>query len=179
MKGGAMDFRKHAFILAVVDSLHRHGSWTGKTHVQKSLSLLRDKGDVEVPFSFVPDRHGPYSFEVASALEEMRSYAAIEIEPVRTYGVVLCSGPMAKFVIERGQLTDTELDGIERVCNFVNGRNVWELERLATISWIRRREHVNSSLRALERLATLKPHIPRSEAERADADVLAWLAGRN
>jgi len=66
-----MDFRKHAYVLAIVDCLHENGSWTGKTHVQKSLSLLRDRGEVEVPFEFVLYRHGPYSFEVESAIEEM------------------------------------------------------------------------------------------------------------
>ena len=57
-----MDFKKHAFILAVIESLHKYGSWTGKTHVHKSLSLLRDRGNIDVPFSFVLYRHGPYSF---------------------------------------------------------------------------------------------------------------------
>ena len=63
-----MDFKKHAIILAVIDALHRHGSWTGKTHVQKALSLLRDAGSTEVPFQFVLYKHGPYSFDIEDEL---------------------------------------------------------------------------------------------------------------
>jgi uncharacterized protein YwgA len=76
-----MQFKKHAFILAVIDGLHRHGSWTGKTHVQKALSLLRDSGRVPVPFQFVLYKHGPYSFDVEAELEQMQSYGAIAVEP--------------------------------------------------------------------------------------------------
>jgi len=43
-----MDFRKHAYVLAIVGCLHEHGSWTGKTHVQKALSRLKDQREVEV-----------------------------------------------------------------------------------------------------------------------------------
>jgi uncharacterized protein YwgA len=178
MKGGIMDFRKHAFVLAIVDCLHENGSWTGKTHVQKSLSLLRDRREIEVPFDFVLYRHGPYSFEVESAIEEMRSYGAIEIEPVPGYGVVLRRGPMARYVTDQGQLSKIEIDAINEVCAYVDGRNVLELERLATASWIRVRENVGSSSEVVKRLISLKPHISAAEAEKADSDVSTWLAAQ-
>jgi len=170
-----MDFRKHAFILSVVKCLHEHGSWTGKTHVQKSLSLLRDRGDVEVPFVFVLYRHGPYSFEVESGIEEMRSYGAIELEPVQGSGVIIHLGSMAQYVFERGKLSALEIEAIRGVCKYVDARNVLELERLATASWIRSQEKVRSSQDVVKRLTTLKPHISSKDAEQADADVNDWL----
>jgi uncharacterized protein YwgA len=178
MKGGLMDFRKHAFVLAIVDCLHEHRSWTGKTHVQKALSLLRDRQEVEVPFDFVLYRHGPYSFEVESAIEEMRSYGAIEIEPVPGYGVVLRHGPMAEYVRNQHKLDKTEAQAIDEVCRYVDRRNVLELERLATASWIRVRESVGSSSEVVKRLISLKPHISAAEAEKADSDVSTWLAAQ-
>jgi hypothetical protein len=172
-----MDFRRHAYVLAIADCLHAHGSWTGKTHVQKALSLLRDRQEVDVPFDFVLYRHGPYSFEVESAIEEMRSYGAIEIEPVPGYGVVLKRGPMAGYVMDKGQLSQNEIEAINQVCAYVDGRNVLELERLATASWIRVRENVRSAPEVVKRLISLKPHIGAEDAEKADRDISTWLAG--
>lgn len=78
-----MEFKKHAFILAVIESLQKHGSRTGETHIQKALSLLHDSGLTKVPFDFVLYKHGPYSFDVETELEEMKSYGAVTVEPVR------------------------------------------------------------------------------------------------
>jgi hypothetical protein len=172
-----MEFKKHAFILEVIEGLHRQGSWTGKTHVQKALSLLRDKGEVNVPFGFVLYRHGPYSFDIQAELDEMRSYGAIEVEPnMQGYGVVLRSGNMAEFVKKQTLLNHMEIKAIEDVCAFVDGRNVIELERIATASWIRKQEHYKTPEEVVNRLVQLKPHVPKSDAEKADNQVANWLA---
>jgi uncharacterized protein YwgA len=175
-----MQFKKHAFILAVIDALRRHGSWTGKTHVQKALSLLRDSGQVSVPFQFVLYKHGPYSFDVEAELEQMQSYGAVTVEPnAKGYGVVLHPDEMACFVRRMASLSEDESRAIENVCAFVGTRNVNELERLATASWIRAQERVTNPADVAKRLHSLKPYISTADAERADAEVATWLGRTN
>lgn len=170
-----MDFRKHALILAVIDALHRHGSWTGKTHVQKALSLLRDAGGTAVPFQFVLYKHGPYSFDIEDELEQMQSYGAISVEPnPNGYGVVLQKSAGAEIVSRYATLDDDELQSIEEVCAFVGDRTVSELERLATASWIRSQERVADANQAAHRLHALKPHIPIADAEKAYQAIADW-----
>ena len=84
-----MEFRKHAFILEVINGLKAGGSWAGKTHVQKTLFLVNEATPVQVPFEFVLYKHGPYSFDIENELEQMKSYYAIAMMPVSSYGVVL------------------------------------------------------------------------------------------
>jgi hypothetical protein len=175
-----MQFKKHAILLAVIECLLRHGSWTGKTHVQKALSLLRDSCRMSVPFHFVLYKHGPYSFEVEAELEQLQSYGGITVEPnEHGYGVVLQPGAMAGFVRAMEPLAPNELQAIESVCEFVGGRNVAELERLATASWIRSQEGKSEPAEVAERLHSLKPHIPIADAERADSVVSEWLTRRS
>lgn len=170
-----MDFRKHAIILAVIEALHRHGSWTGKTHVQKALSLLRDARTADVPFQFVLYKHGPYSFDIEDELEQMQSYGAIAVEPNPAgYGVVLQSSSGARLVSGFATLMEREKQAIEEVCEFVGNRTVGELERLATASWIRSQEHISDAKQAAERLHTLKPHIPIADAEKAYREITEW-----
>ncbi|MGK7346054.1 MAG: hypothetical protein ACNS63_09630 [Candidatus Nitrospinota bacterium M3_3B_026] len=175
-----MQFKRHAFILAIIDSLHKHGSWTGKTHVQKALSLLRDSGKVDLPFEFVLYRHGPYSFDVESELEQMQSYGAVRIEPnVAGYGVVLHPGEMADFVNSIEKLSTEELEAIEDVCEFIGLQPVKVLERLATASWIRCQEGKTEQKDVAERLHSLKPHISIPDAEDANNTVSSWLSQKN
>lgn len=174
-----MEFEKHAFVLALIRSLRNEGSWTGKTHVNKALSLLRDSGLASVPFDFVLYKHGPYSFGVEAELEEMQSYGAVAIEPnAKGYGVTLYPGDRASFVEERYPLSQGDRDGIDEVCRFVAARNVTELERLATASWIRTQEGLTSPREVAKRLHALKPHISLTDAEMADAEVAKWLKQR-
>lgn len=171
-----MQYKQHAFILEIIESLHRHESRTGKTHVQKAISLLRDLGKVNVPFEFVLYRHGPYSFQVEEALEQMQSYDAIRAEPnAGGYGAVLRTGSMADFSRSHEALTEKEKLAVDEVCKFVARRNVLDLERLATASWIRHQEQVTQSDQVAIRLNTLKPHISIDKAETANAEIVAWL----
>ena len=124
-----MDYKKASLVLAVIRSLKQHGSWTGKTHVQKSLFLIKTATQIDVPFTFVLFKHGPYSFELETELEQMKSYLAITSEPdPNGYGVVLSPGPGSRFIDERGGLSDVESMRVGRVCRFVGQRNVSELE---------------------------------------------------
>ena len=54
-----MQFKQHAIILAVIEALHRHNSWTGKTHVQKTISLLHEVTGVKqlVVQQIKPENH--------------------------------------------------------------------------------------------------------------------------
>jgi uncharacterized protein YwgA len=175
-----LHFKRHAFILAVIECLRQQGSWTGKTHVQKALSLLRDLGEVPVPFDFVLYKHGPYSFDVEHEIEQMQSYAAVRIEAnAQGYGVVLQPDQMADYVRRIAPLSEEESHAIEEVGRFVRDRNVTDLERLATASWILRQERIAEPGAVAKRLHSLKPHVSMRDAEQADAEVRSWLDHSN
>jgi hypothetical protein len=86
---------------------------------------------------------------------------------------------MAKFVQTHEALSRDELQGIEAVCKFVGSRNVTDLERLATASWIRCQEGLTMHADVGKRLHSLKPHVSTVDAERADAEVTAWLVRKS
>lgn len=172
-----MNFQKHAIILAVVEALKEQGSWTGKTHVQKSLFLAQAAHAYEVPFTFVLYKHGPYSFELEHEMEEMKSYGAMEAEAVLGQGVILSPGPTASLVEAAAPVDSKVSCSIVRISKFVGAKNVIELERLATAAWIRTREGVKQLDQVATRLHELKPHIPIAEAAKAGEELNTLLAG--
>lgn len=170
-----MELAKHRLLLAVIEGLNKHGSWTGKTHVQKTAFLLDASRTLEMPFTFVLYKHGPYSFDIESELLEMRSYGAINSETVPGYGVTLKPSQNAEWLKNKTTLTPEQEQQIERVCEFVKARNVTSLERLATAAWIRSREHLTDPEQVAVRLHELKPHIPVADALQADREVAPAL----
>ena len=71
----------------------------------------------------------------------MKSYGAVAVEPAFDgYGVLLRPAEKAGFVHERAPTRPETRQGIGAVCRFIEGKNVGQLERLATAAWIRTQE---------------------------------------
>ena len=172
-----MSFRRHALLLQTVECLQKSGSWTGRTHVQKTLFLVQAAGRVRVPHEFILYKHGPYSFEVDQELAAMQSYEAISSNQlVEGYGPTLRPGrnrDLLRKMAGSKQAADRE---IERVARFVDGRNVADLERLATAAWVLKKEKVRNHENAAARVHELKPHIPVESAKSALSEVMELFA---
>ncbi len=172
-----MDFAKHALILAMIDGLKAHRTRTGKTHVIKGLFLGKAAGLLDVPFDFFLYKHGPYSTDVEEQLEQMKSYGAVALDPAFDgYGVLLRPAEKADFVRERGPLRAETSHGIDAVCRFIEGKNVGQLERLATAAWIRTQEGIREPDAVASRLHRLKPHVSLHQAREADEELAGLLA---
>jgi hypothetical protein len=168
-----MNFEHHKLILETVNGLREKGSWTGKTHVIKTLFLVSCK--IELPFDFLLYKHGPYSFDIDLELEEMKSYLAVVSEQVLGYGPRLKIGKGKSFV-EGGIVDRPIVDAIRKACQFVGDSNVGQLEALATAAWIRSRENLVNQPKVVDRLIELKPHVSRDTALWADSQVSRnWL----
>jgi uncharacterized protein YwgA len=163
-----ISFKRHALLLRTVECLQESGSWTGRTHLQKALFLVKAAGRIRVPHHYVLYKHGPYSFEVEQELATMRSYDAICADQLLPgYGPTLQPSKNRGFVLKAGKLKQAESREIRRVCRFVNGRNVADLERLATAAWVLTQERITNNDGAAARIHELKPHISVDSAKDA------------
>jgi hypothetical protein len=165
-----MDFEKHQCILTAVEALHAAGSWTGKTHVQKTLALASLALGEDLPFEFVLYRHGPYSFEVDGEINQMLTYDAIKMIPQPPYGATVKPAAGSDFPDAFGNASPETLKVISDIAKFVGSRNVTQLESLATAAWIRIRENVRIDEQVLRRLLELKPHLEGQPAQQGVHD---------
>ncbi len=171
-----MDFHEHALILAMIETLRAQGSRTGKTHVIKGLFLAEAAGLLDLPFEFFLYKHGPYSTDIEDNIDQMKSYGAMEAEPAFDgYGVFLSPAAMSSYVKRQAPLPQTAISAIQRICRFICGKDVHQLERLATAAWIRKREGLQDTDDVARRLNELKPHISLAEAREADREVVAFF----
>jgi hypothetical protein len=162
----------------MIETLRRKGSWKGRVHVIKAFALAKAAALIDVPFEFFLYKHGPYATDIDQAIEQMKSYDAVQVQPAFVgYGVLLSPGSNAEFAERQAPLSQQERQGIERVAEFLRGRNAKELERLATAAWIRTREGIGDPDEVARRLHELKPHVSLAEARAADDEVRGFLEG--
>jgi uncharacterized protein YwgA len=176
MGESGMDFQRQALVLAMIETLRRKGSRTGKAHIIKGFFLAKAAGLLDLPFQFFLYKHGPYSMDIEETIEQMKSYGAAEVEPAFDgYGVLLSPGSNATFVERLAPLSEKAKQGIEKVCEFLCHRNASRLERLATAAWIRSQEGKDDPDQVAKRLNELKPHVSLAEARKADDDLRPFL----
>jgi hypothetical protein len=154
-----MEYSKHQIILEAIEALKKEGSWTGKTHVQKTLAMTSFLFNEDFPFEFVLYKHGPYSFDVDQELDQMLSYDAVRLVPHGGYGPSLSPSKGSGFPTAFGDADEETMHQVKRVAKFVGSRNVVELEALATAAWIRTKENLVNEDETRVRLKELKPHL--------------------
>src|SRR5438874_1611684 len=73
--------QRAAVLASLIEELRAHESWCGETHIQKNVYVLEELLDVGLEFEFILYKHGPYSFDLADELLELRADRLVEPEP--------------------------------------------------------------------------------------------------
>ncbi len=68
---------RYALLLKVIEELNRAGSWSGNTHVQKTVNLVQSVLGREI-YRFIIHHYGPYSFELKDDLERLVNSGLVE-----------------------------------------------------------------------------------------------------
>jgi|GEM_PF-1273272 len=177
-----MNFKKHAFLLSLIDGLAAAGVPTDRPHIHKALFLLHEAREGQVPFAFVY-RNGPYSYEIDEELSQMRSYAALtDLISQKGNGsqagtTLFLADQNASMLRETYLPEELTLRLLSLICSFVGavGKPPIELDRQATVAWIMRRENINGVPAIVSRFLELKPNSSRENIERAIAFAKEWF----
>lgn len=167
-----------ALLVRLIDSLRRHGSWCGETHVQKSAYLLQTLWSVPLDFNFILYKHGPFSFDLRDELTSLQADTLLVLEPQPIpYGPKLATTAGGTNLAERFPKTLARYgDAIEEIAETVGQRGVNDLERLATAVFVTLRERDAEPPRRAESLVALKPHIAIDDAAAAISEADQLLA---
>lgn len=151
---------QEAIIVGLSRRMAKKGSWTGETHLQKAAYLLSELRDVDFDFDFILYKHGPFSFELRDELVEMQSEGLIRsFVQNPNYGPRLLPTKGGKSLAETlAASTERYEESLDWIAEALGGRDVMELERLATAMWMTRKQGGSVRERA-EAVVEVKPHI--------------------
>lgn len=162
-----------ALLTEVAEQLQSNGSWTGETHVQKSVYLLQDLFGVPCGFDFVLYRHGPFSFDLRDELTAMRADGLLDVLPQPPpYGPRLRPTDLSRALRDRLPRTIAMFrETIGCVAQAIGDRNASDLEKVATAWYIWSREQPQTVNALARRLHQLKPHISVGQATEAVSEL--------
>jgi hypothetical protein len=161
-------------ILTLAEELRAVGSWCGETHFQKTTYVLQDLCGVPLGFRFVLYKHGPYSFDLADLITEMRADQLVSIESRHPCGVTISPGPNAAIVASIAPEPGRRFQlAIQFVAKRLGPMRVAELEKIATARWVTRECPQCPQEECANHISELKPHISLEESRKAIADMEA------
>ena len=156
---------KQAVVIQTIDSLRKKGSWTGETHIQKTLFFLQSLLRVPLGYQFVLYKHGPYSFDLHEDIGRMRAHDFTQFELRPPYGPSFTLGRLANRLLDRYEETLGRYgSAIEFASESLGVADTRELERYGTALFVSL-EHPEQSTEALcQKIIELKPHIQSDQA---------------
>jgi uncharacterized protein YwgA len=145
-----------SWVLAAVDALNRHGSWTGRVHVHKHLFITQVLGLAVPPFEFVLYDYGPYSFDLDEKIIELELLGRLSRSyPEPGYGPRY--EPTLQGLEAARSLQDNQRQALERVAEQLGRRKSQELERIATCLWVERKDGISDESEVIKRVKAVKP----------------------
>jgi uncharacterized protein YwgA len=171
-------FERQAIVAELIKNMREKDSWTGETHVQKSVYFLQTMLKVDLSFSFLLYRYGPYSFDLTAELEAMQFYNAIEFEtPIPPYGPRFTTGEGSKALLaDYKDILQQHKNSIQFVADNISVKKVQELEQLATAWYFSEKLGTSASKTDVAKeVNKVKPHISVAQAEKAYDDCLELL----
>lgn len=168
--------QREAVLAELANSLWRHDSWCGETHLQKASFALEALCVVPLDLHHILYKYGPYSSVLSDELVVMKSDQLLEAVTVRGYGPRLRPTEAAQVqLLDRWPRTlKRYASAIKFVASHVGGKGVAELERLATAIWVRRELPEATERDQALRLVTIKPHVSLDQALSALSTVARW-----
>ena len=175
MSAASRPSSQEAAVVAMVDKLREHGSWTGQTHLQKTLYFCQAMLGLPLDFDFVLYKHGPYSPTLERSIHRLEgdsTLAFVSQQPPYRPRLVTSEGAEVIRENEPEVLADYD-EALEFVAVAMGRKSIKELERIATALWFKvcRPGAEPDEVAAL--VHEIKPHIPLEQALRAFHEVKA------
>lgn len=170
---------KQAILLELLDQLRARHSWCGETHLQKAVYFLQQMAAVPIGYEFVLYKHGPFSFELKDEISAMVGDDTLKVVPQRfPYGPKLEEGSFAPVTkVQCDDAVKNYSEQIRQVSEKLGGKNVGDLERLATALYAIKEcsELADDNSRA-KQITQWKPHVEHDDALKALQTVNSWLS---
>jgi len=154
-----------AWVRAATCALRKHGSWTGRTHIQKALFVTQILTSSRPPFEFEMYDYGPYSFALDREIGDLELLGELVTEYPRPGYSPRYRAPEDD--PESTPLSECDHEAVERVAEALGTRKSKQLELLATCLWVEQREEVHGDDAIVQRVQQLKPKYGESEVREA------------
>ena len=139
-------------------------------HIQKFIYFAQELLGLPLNYDFILYQRGPYSFDLDTDIQSLRSIGAVEIRLRPPYGPSYSSTVLGEELSKRSTVDETTDDKLTALANVLGDKNARDLELLATTLYVLKEGH-QPDPDVVKRVLSLKPQFPKDEAEKALQEV--------
>ena len=170
------ELTRKSFILQLIEKMRDAGSWTGETHIQKTVYFLQSLFNISLQYNYIFYKHGPFSFDLRDELTELRAEKFLKLKSKQPYGASFFPGDYVETLKEKyGRKVQNYDREIKFVADNISNKNVSELEKLSTALYVYKEKNIHKSEDMVEKIVKLKPHISEEEAKEAVKEFKDYL----
>lgn len=165
--------KKASILIDLLIRLKNKDSWSGETHIQKTVYFLQEMAGVPLDFDFILYKHGPFSFDLRDELTAMRADYLIkfEIKPP-PYGPSLRPSESGIRIHDNFPKTTGQYDfELEFIATHLGNKGVGALERLGTAYYAIINNLGSDKMDRAKEIHKLKPHLSVEDALNALTNV--------
>ncbi len=147
---------KYALLLKTINELNSVGSWSGNTHIQKTVNLVQSILGLEI-YKFIIHHYGPYSFELRDDLERLVSVGFVK----RTFDDFGYHYKITEKGLEYLQSIEFNYkitDIIKEITSLFGRAPTYVLELFSTIDYTLTKFNTDNDKFIVEYVKKLKPH---------------------
>ncbi len=156
---------KYALLLQIIKELNSVGSWSGNTHIQKTVSLVQSILGEEI-YKFTIHHYGPYSFELRDDLERLVSVGFVT-RTFDDFGYHYKITEKGLEYLQKNFELNYIADIIKEVAFHFGRAPTYVLELFSTIDYALRKYDTDSEKVIVEYVKRLKPHFSETVIAKA------------
>lgn len=159
--------QKLGLLSSIVRKLNQADSWTGRMHIQKFIYFAQELLGVPLNYDFILYQRGPYSFDLDTEIQSLRSIGAVEITlRPPPYGPTYSSTGLGEIISGLSSVGRDTDDKLTELASVLGPKPAKDLELLATTFYVlKERERPDADV--VKRVLSLKPQFSKDQAEDA------------
>jgi len=156
---------KYALLLQVIKELNSVGSWSGNTHIQKTVNLVQSLLGQEI-YEFTIYRYGPYSFELRDDLERLVNVELVK-RTFNDHGYHYKITKRGLEYLQNAKFSRKTTNVIKEIASLFGKAPTHVLELFSTIDYTLTKLNTDNDEFIVEYVKKLKPHFSEKVIRKA------------
>ncbi|WP_457591089.1 hypothetical protein [Geoglobus sp.] len=147
---------KFVMILQAIEELNKVGSWSGNTHIQKTIELAQSLVEEDI-YAFTLHHYGPFSFELREDLDALVGAGFVK-KQTDEYGYHYTLTEKGRKYLEKNKPDENVRTAIARISERFGKSSTLILELISTIDYVTKKFDAKTDEEVAKIVKRLKPH---------------------
>ena len=156
---------QRAVLVRLIERLNNKGRGCNEVYIQRAVYVIQSLCRVNLDFSFVLYKYGPFSFDLQDELTICRADGLLSIETHAVVGATFAATELGRRLMGRFSVTNDFTVKFEELVTWVSECSITQLDKLSTAIYVIREMKTGSQKDKARRLLQVNPQISAVEVD--------------